>query len=101
MINFKQIVKTTETQRASLIESLIKKNLSKIEEAIWEAAKEGRYDISYLITIPSCFNNEEGKKDIINAFSNYFDDDFKLTLISPVYLFAPYTLYISWHKKED
>lgn len=101
MINFKQIVMTTETQRASLIESLVKNNLSRIEEAIWEAAKEGRYDIFYPITIPSCFNNEEGEKDIINAFSNYFDDDFELTLMSPVYLFAQYTLCISWHKKEN
>lgn len=101
MINFEQIVKTTEIQRISLIESLIKKNLSKIEEAIWEAAKEGRYDISYLITIPSCFNNKEGEKDIINAFYNYFDDNFELTLISPPCLFASYTLCISWHKKED
>lgn len=44
MINFKQIVITTKTQRASLIESLIKNNLSKIENAIWEAAKEGKFN---------------------------------------------------------
>ena len=101
MINFKQIVKTTKIQRANLIESLIENNLLKIEDAIWEAAKEGRYETSYCIAIPSCFKNEEGEKDIINALSNYFDDDFELTLVSPVYSYADYILYISWHKKED
>lgn len=101
MINFKQIVITTKIQRASLIESLIKNNLSKIEEAIWKAAKEGKYEALYLITIPYCFKNEEGEKDIINAFSNYFDNNFKLTLISPAYSPAEYILCISWYKKED
>lgn len=100
MINFKQIVMTTETQRANLIESLIKNNLSKIEDAIWEAAKEGRYEVLYRITIPFCFYNKEGEKDIINAFSNCFDD-FELALIPPKYYFIDYTLWISWHKKED
>lgn len=101
MINFKQIVITTKIQRASLIESLIKSNLSKIEETIWEAAKEGKYETSYCIAIPCCFKNEEGEKDIVNAFSNYFDNDFELTLVSPAYSYADYVLYISWHEKED
>lgn len=102
MINFKQVVAVTETQRANLIESLIEKNLLKIEDAIWDAAKEGKYSVSYFITIPSCCNNEEGKQDILDALANHFDDNFELTLISPgYYLNTGCDLCISWYKKEE
>ena len=100
MINFKQIVAATEIQRANIIESFIKNNLSKIEDAIWDAAKEGKYEVAYCIEIPSFFKDEEGEKDIINILSDYLDN-FELILIPSEFRFMGYILHISWYKKEE
>lgn len=100
MINFKHVVAATEIQRASIIKSFIKNNLSKIEDAIWDAAKEGKYEVAYCIGIPSCFKNEEGEKDIINILSDHLGN-FELTLTSSEFCFIGYILHISWYKKEE